>query len=156
MVATGAFHYLSCPGEHSFSIGDARLSLDREPLQHFDILVVDAFTSDAIPVHLLTKEAFALYWRHMKTDGILAVHVSNQYIDLAPIVAAVAHETGKPARVIANADDPVKAINGSIWVLITPRPGFFAEPELQSAKEIEMQGVVAWTDDYSNLWRAMK
>jgi hypothetical protein len=155
-IATDIFHYLSCPGEHSFAIGDARLSLEREPSQRFDILVVDAFTSDAIPVHLLTEEAFALYWRHLKADGVLVVHVSNQYIDLAPIVAVVAHKSGKTAGVIANADDPAKAINGSVWVLVTARAGFFAEPGLKSAKAIQTAGVTAWTDDYSNLWRSMK
>ena len=155
-VATGTFHYLSCPGEHNLAMGDARLSLERDPPQQFDVLAVDAFTSDAIPVHLLTKEAFALYWRHLKPDGVLAVHVSNQYINLAPIVALAARESGKTAAIIATPDDPANAIDGSLWVLVTARPDFFSRPELKSAKAIETAGAIAWTDDYSNLWRALK
>src|SRR5439155_26295966 len=71
-------------------IGDARLSLDREPDRHFDTLILDAFSGDSIPVHLLTAEAFDLYFRHLKSDGVLAVHVSNRYLDLSLIVAGVA------------------------------------------------------------------
>src|SRR6185436_2008401 len=82
-IATGTFHFLnSCPAKWTIAMGDARLSLEREAPQGFDVLVVDAFTSDAIPVHLLTKEALAVYGKHLKPDGVLAVHVSNQYIDL--------------------------------------------------------------------------
>ena len=68
-------------------LGDARLSLAHEPSQQFDMLVIDAFAGDAIPVHLLTREAFDIYWRHLKPDGVLAVHISNQYLNLAPIVS---------------------------------------------------------------------
>ncbi len=73
----GSLTSANCPGKVEVTLGDARLSLEREPPQHFDLLVLDAFNSDAIPVHLLTKEAFAIYERHLKTNGIIAVHVSN-------------------------------------------------------------------------------
>jgi spermidine synthase len=155
-IATREFHYLSCPAQWSVAMGDARLSLEREAPQQFDVLAVDAFTSDAIPVHLLTKEAFALYWRHLKPDGVLAVHVSNQYIELVPIVAAAARESGKGARVVRNDDDPENDIDRSVWVLVTAREDFFSAPALKPAAAVDTANAVAWTDDYSNLWRALK
>ena len=155
-IAAGAFHYLSCPGEHSFAIGDARLTLEREKPQQFDLLVVDAFTSDAIPVHLLTKEAFALYWEHLKPDGVLAVHASNLYVDLVPIVAVAAHESGKAARVLVNLEDAGHDVDGSVWVLVTSRPKFFSRPGLASSMPIDTARATAWTDDFSDLWRALK
>jgi spermidine synthase len=82
-------------------LGDARLSLEREPKQNFDVLVVDAFTSDVIPVHLLTREAFRLYFLHLKKSGVLAVHVSSRYLDLAPVVhLAAAESMGKHATLV--------------------------------------------------------
>ena len=83
-----------CPGKVEVVLGDARLSLEREPPQHFDLLVLDAFSSDAIPVHLLTKEAFELYERHLKTNGVIAVHISNHYLDLEPVVVNLARHFG--------------------------------------------------------------
>src|SRR5207249_4326026 len=91
-LATGVLHYLSCTAQSSVARGDARLTLERETPQNFDVLVVDAFTGDAIPIHLLTKEAFQLYWRHLKPNGVLAVHVTNTYVKLAPIVARAAEQ----------------------------------------------------------------
>src|ERR1051325_9860722 len=92
-LATTQFTYLSnCPARVEVALGDARLSMEREPPQNFDLLALDAFSSDAIPVHLLTKEAFALYARHLKTNGIIAVHISNHYLNLEPVVENVARE----------------------------------------------------------------
>src|SRR5262249_41383404 len=130
-IAHENFWYLnSNPADTSIALGDARLSLEREESEHFDVLAVDAFTSDAIPVHLLTREAFALYWRHLKPDGVLAVHVSNRYVDLAPIVAAAAADQSKAVRVITNAADGTQEIAASAWVLVTSRPGFFEQAAL--------------------------
>ncbi len=96
-IARDRFKYLSdCPAHVDIVLGDARLSLAREPSQQFDILVIDAFSGDAIPVHLLTREAFRIYWRHLKPDGVLAVHISNRYLNLAPVVMLAAKESGKP------------------------------------------------------------
>jgi hypothetical protein len=87
-IARRQFRYLrSCMARNEVILGDARLSLERETSKQFDVLAVDAFSGDAIPVHLLTRQAFALYWRHLKPDGVLAVHVSNKYLSLAPVVA---------------------------------------------------------------------
>jgi len=154
-LATGAFHYLSCPAQSSVAIGDARLSLERENPRNFDVLALDAFTSDAIPVHLLTTEAFRLYWRHLKPDGILAVHVSNRYVDLAPIVARAAQENGKFARLITNVGDDVDVVvDGSYWVLVSANADFFSRLPAQG-KPIAI-GPRAWTDDYSNLWQSLR
>lgn len=138
-------------------MGDARLSLEREALAQYDVLAVDAFTSDAIPVHLLTREAFALYWRHLKPDGVLAVHVSNTFVNLAPIVALAAAESGKTAQAIFTRADIANGVSESVWVLVSTRAGFFDSPALSEAVPVGMVGSErAWTDDYSNIWRALK
>ncbi len=97
-IANTWFTFLKdCPADHQVLLGDARLTLERQPSQQFDVLAVDAFTSDAIPVHLLTREAFQLYFRHLNRTGILAVHVSNRYLDLEPVVARNAVDLGRIA-----------------------------------------------------------
>ena len=154
-LASDTFHYFSCPGTHSVVLGDARLSLEREPEQHFDLLVVDAFTSDAIPIHLLTSQAFALYWRHLKHDGVLAVHVSNQYINLSPIIAAAARESGKIAQAVTGLEYPSNGIDRSVWLLVTTNRDFFLDPALNVAQPVDTDDAVVWTDNYSNLWRAL-
>ena len=94
-MATSWFSYLpKCAGKVEVAPGDARLSLEREPPQHFDLLVLDAFSGDAIPVHLLTKEAFEVYQRHLNTNGVIAVHISNHYLDLEPVVVNLARHFG--------------------------------------------------------------
>ncbi|HEX9205150.1 MAG TPA: fused MFS/spermidine synthase, partial [Candidatus Deferrimicrobiaceae bacterium] len=139
-------------------LGDARLSLEREPPARFDLLVVDAFTSDAIPVHLLTREAFALYFRHLSDNGVLAVHVSNKYLDLKPVVRLSAEALGKEARLVDTQDDPEDVnVFGATWVLATGRQGFFDGGPLSSATAIPARpGQRVWTDGYSNLFRALK
>ena len=140
-------------------LGDARLSLEREAPQSYDLLVVDAFSGDAIPVHLLTQEAFRLYWRHMKPDGVLAVHVSNRYLALGPVVALGAADQGKTARMVEYV-----AGNGngreefdSNWVLVTSRPDFFEQPEMRAAKKIKpIPELRMWTDDFSNLYKILR
>lgn len=90
-LATKEFKYLTnCAGKVEVTLGDARLSLEREPPQNFDLLVLDAFSSDAIPVHLLTREAFAIYERHLNPSGVIAVHVSNTSMNLEPVVVNLA------------------------------------------------------------------
>jgi hypothetical protein len=154
-IAANVFSYLSCADDHSVALGDARLTLEREAPNQFDVLAVDAFSSDAIPVHLLTTEAFDLYWRHIKPGGVLAVHVSNRFIDLAPIVAAAAARSGKTARLIDDESDDDIGGSSSDWVLVSDNLEFFTRPALQRAEVVEQDGRL-WTDDYSNLWQALK
>ena len=95
-IAMTQFTFIpECPAPHRVVLGDARLSLETEPPQNFDLLIMDAFSGDAIPVHLITREAFQIYWRHVKPDGVLAVHVSNRFLDVGPVVAMQAEQDGK-------------------------------------------------------------
>ena len=98
--------------------GDARISLERQPSQNFDVLLVDAFSGDAIPVHLLTRESFELYFRHLKPEGLLAIHVSNKFLDLEPVVKAAARELGVKTTTIVNDADPKNEVYTATWVLV--------------------------------------
>jgi SAM-dependent methyltransferase len=139
-------------------LGDARLSLEREPGQNFDVLALDAFSSDSIPVHLLTSEAFAVYLRHLRPDGILAVHVSNRYIDLVPVLEQAARHHSLEARLVESDDDEDAGTYRADWVLLSPSAKAFAEPPLaDSAHELDPKTEVSlWTDDYSNVFRLLK
>ena len=157
-IAKTRFSYLADSAAHvDISLGDARLSLEREPVQRLDILVVDAFSGDAIPVHLLTEEAFRIYWQHLKPDGVLAVHVSNLYLNLAPVVEAAAQGSGHQARIVTNQDNDNYGVFQSDYVLVTNRPNFFDDPLLKTqVRTISLpSGTRRWTDDYSNLWQAL-
>ena len=98
--------------------GDGRLSLQKESAQDFDVLVVDAFSGDAVPVHLLTREAFELYFRHLKPHGLLAIHISNRSLNLAPLVEAEATLAGAGGVKVTNADDEQNAVYESTWMLL--------------------------------------
>jgi len=138
--------------------GDARLSLERQPVQGFDVLVVDAFAGDSIPVHLLTREAFILYFHHLKPGGVLAVHVSNRYLNLKPVVARVTQSFAKQAIAIDSAKDEKNAILVASWVLVSDRREFFEQPEIKKAgMPIAVPtGLRLWTDDYSSLLGVLK
>jgi hypothetical protein len=119
-IATSWFTFLKdCSGDHQVLLGDARLTLESQPNQQYDVLSIDAFTSDAIPVHLLTREAFALYFRHLKPSGILAVHVSNRYLDLVPVVARNASDLGKKAIDVDWEDEEEDYLSTNDWVLVS-------------------------------------
>jgi SAM-dependent methyltransferase/MFS family permease len=158
-IARSQFHFL--PGSKAkvaVVLGDARLSLEREPPENYDILAVDAFSSDAIPVHLLTREAFALYFRHLQPAGVLAVHVSNKHLNLAPVVSLAARSLGKRAVVIESDDDDENAVFGATWVLVSARESFFRYPFIRKAATPvkPIPGLRPWTDDYSNLFQILK
>ena len=133
--------------------GDARTSLARESPQNFDVLVVDAFSGDAIPVHLLTTEALALYRRHLAPHGILAFHISNLHVDLVPTLALLAESGGMQARRISNGPIGERGEFASVWMLMTSDPDFFARPELAAVghQPVTKPGMKVWTDDYSAL-----
>lgn len=141
------------------SLGDARLALEREPPQDFDVLAVDAFSGDAIPVHLITREALALYLSHVAPAGIVAFHVSNRFLDLVPPVAQMARERGVHARVVHEDADDAGARTQSDWVLVSRAEASLEARALQIAGAEEIaapEGVRAWTDDYSNLVQVLK
>ncbi|HWB83442.1 MAG TPA: fused MFS/spermidine synthase [Bryobacteraceae bacterium] len=157
-IAHTQFTFLpDCKASLDVVLGDARLSLEREPPQHFDVLAVDAFSSDSIPIHLLTREAMSLYFRHLKPDGILAVHISNRYLDLEPVLAGEMKALGVNARVVDTDDDDSQDLFGATWVLLTkPEPGF-DKAEMEGSAAIEpARNVRLWTDDYSNLFQILK
>ncbi len=140
-------------------LGDARLTLERQDNQDFDLLSVDAFTGDAIPVHLLTNEAIALYFRHLKPDGILALHISNRYLDLAPVCARGAESVGKHAVVVDDDGASAPYFSASTWVLVTADTTWFQAPSFQGATMSPARapvGFQAWTDGFSNVFQSMK
>jgi len=140
------------------ALGDARLSLEREPKQNFDVLALDAFSSDAIPVHLLTTEAFGVYLRHLRPGGILAVHISNRYLDLVPVVQQAARRHALELRRVENDDDDDKGVYRSDWMLLSRSPSAFDGALLKDvgARVTDVPGVRLWTDDYSDLSRILK
>ncbi len=157
-LARTEFTFLNdCKAKVDLALGDARLSLEREADEHFDILAVDAFSSDSIPVHLLTEEAMKLYFRHLNPDGILAVHISNRYLDLQPVLEQERAALGKVARVVDTDDDESQDVFGATWVLITsPQPGFDPYEVEHSAEITSKKRIRLWTDDYSNLFQILK
>ncbi len=139
------------------ALGDARLSLEREPPEKFDVLAVDAFSSDAIPMHLITSEAIAVYLRHMKPGGVIAFHVTNRYLALAPVVEALGEAHGLAALHLR--DDTKDGMTSiSDWVLLSDNAKLFARPELADfASEIEKRpDWRLWTDDFNNLIQVLK
>lgn len=138
--------------------GDARLSMERQPPQGFDILVVDAFSGDAIPVHLLTREAFQLYFRELAPQGILAVHISNKFLDLTPVVEAAARDLGMSWKIVVNQTDKEREVLASTWVLLSKNSQTLADAHFPETTFLgkERRILRPWTDDYSNLLRILK
>jgi SAM-dependent methyltransferase len=139
------------------ALGDARLSLEREAPQGFDVLAIDAFSSDAIPVHLITAEALAIYRRHMRPGGIIAFHVTNRYLDLAPVVQQLADAQGLHAVLVADDGDAPLA-SRSDWVLLSDSEDALEVEAIDEASEtIEPRaGWRLWTDDFNNIVQVLK
>jgi SAM-dependent methyltransferase len=158
-IARKYFSYLrDSPARIDVVLGDARLSLEKEAPENFDVLAVDAFSGDAIPVHLLTREAFALYLRHLKPDGILAVHTSNTYLDLPPVVQLLAQDAGCDAQMIINDDDRRKLIDSSDWILVTRNGHFLDSVETTVLTEpiSAPPNLRVWSDDFNNLFQILR
>jgi len=142
-------------------LGDARLSLERELKldrpQNFDVLAIDAFSSDAIPVHLITKEAVEIYLRHMKPDGVIAFHVTNRYLDLVPVVEGIAHDLDLHALWISDEGD-LPLANSSSWVLLAKDPARLNDPKLAEfgTNISARRDWRVWTDDFNNLLQVLK
>lgn len=138
-------------------LGDARLALEREPPQGYDILAVDAFSSDAIPVHLITREAMAVYLRHIQSGGVIAFHVTNRFLKLAPVVKRVADEYGLATLLVS--DDPEESdLASTDWVLVARDAKLLGRKALAEAgSEIDdIPGLRVWTDDFNNLFQILK
>ena len=157
-VARRDFTYLPDSGAKiEIAIGDARLNLEREPAQRFDVLAVDAFSSDSIPVHLITREALGVYLKHMQPDGIVAFHVSNRFLNLVPVVARLAQEQGAHAVLVDEESDEDRTT--STWVLVSRDKKALERPEIVEAGATDPEtrdDWRTWTDDYSNLVQILK
>ncbi|MDY7039858.1 MAG: fused MFS/spermidine synthase, partial [Chloroflexota bacterium] len=156
------FTYLSdCKAQVDIVLGDARLALERElkedAPQQYDVLVVDAFTSDAIPVHLLTKEAFEVYLSHLNSDGILAIHVTNRHMNLVPVAWAIKTHFGLDGVVVESVRDSDVAMTAT-WILLTNDEEFLENPAIVAAKDEPdgVPGMRLWTDDYSNIYQVLR
>ena len=139
-------------------MGDARLTLERQEPQNFDLMAVDAFSSDAIPVHLLTREAVAIYWKHLKPNGVLALHISNRYLNLEPVCLGDAIAYSKLAMTVDDDGEEASYMSASTWVLLTSdadlfKASSFGDADMHAAKPVA--NFRPWTDDYSNLFQIL-
>jgi spermidine synthase len=133
--------------------GDARISMEREPPQNYDVIAIDAFSGDAIPVHLITSEALDLYRRHITPGGIIAFHVSNRFLRLQPVVKQLADHAGMKSILVSSPDDDKTDVFSADWVLVTKNEQFLARPELDRDKAtiVVPARLRRWTDDYNSL-----
>ena len=155
------FSFVSqCKPDLHIVVGDARLKLAEEPDRRFDVLALDAFSSDAIPLHLMTREAFETYRRVLAPGGVLLVHISNRYLDLQPVVAAIAKDLGLASRIMSyypDADGYQEGYSASIWIALTSDEGAmtrFTEATGASAAwepNLPKKDFPAWTDDFASV-----
>ena len=159
-IANRDFTYLrDTPAKVEVAMGDGRLSLESEPAQQFDILVMDAFSGDSVPVHLITREAFRTYFRHLKPDGILAVNITNSYLDLEPVMERAAASLGKVAYAYDYEADAFDDLCFSCsWALIMDRRTWEAQPTLQADARLlrPERKFRTWTDDFSNMFGILR
>jgi hypothetical protein len=151
------FTYLrDAKGAVSVALGDGRLTLEREAPQEFDVLAVDAFSSDSIPMHLLTLEAFRAYLRHLAAGGVIALHVTNRYLDLKPVVRGAAGALALQTEHVPSPDQGM--IWASDWMLVSRGRAFFEDEVVSAASlpRLPRAGEILWTDDWSNLLRVVK
>jgi SAM-dependent methyltransferase len=139
-------------------LGDARLALEREPAQGFDVLAVDAFSGDSVPVHLLTAEAMDVYLRHMKPDGVIAFHVTNRFLALAPVITKVAEARGLHAVLVHDEAEQSDWLHRTDWVLVARDPQVLARELIREAATpiATKPGQRPWTDDFNNLLGVLK
>ncbi|HSD67411.1 MAG TPA: fused MFS/spermidine synthase, partial [Vicinamibacteria bacterium] len=151
------FTYLrDARGDVSVALGDGRLLLEGEAPQAYDVFAVDAFSSDAVPTHLLTVEAFAAYMRHLAPGGVLAVHVTNRYVDLKPVVRGAARALSLRAEHVPSLEKGV--LWSCDWMLVARDGGLLEEETVAAATLPRLAGAdeVLWTDDWSDLLRVVK
>ena len=156
-IAQQEFTYLKdSAAKIEIVLGDARLSLESEPNQQFDVLVVDAFSGDAIPLHLLTSEAIALYLQHLKPGGVIAFHLTNAYLDLAPVVQQLADAYKIHVAHIQESESSGRFVSN--WALLTHDQEFLDSPYIREATSAiqTRAGDRLWTDDFNNLLQVLK
>jgi hypothetical protein len=146
-------------------MGDGRLSMEAEPPQQFDFLIMDAFSSDAVPVHLLTKEAFEIYLRHLKPDGAILVNISNRYLNLRPVVENAAREFNLQSHHIDNENSMTEEeesgwwLYPSSWMILSRNQEFMSRDALRQAAsppDPAQKQMPLWTDDYTSMFKALQ
>jgi hypothetical protein len=157
-IARQDFTFLGAtPARTEMVLGDARLMLEREAPQGYDVLAVDAFSGDSVPVHLITREALAVYMRHVRPDGVVAFHVTNKHLSLAPVVRQIAQDAQLLSVLI---HDPAtdSSLRATDWVLVTRSARVLKHTEiLESARPFPViPGLGVWTDDFNNLFDVLK
>jgi hypothetical protein len=159
-IAQREFTYLrDTPAKVEITLGDGRLNLEAEPSQQFDILVMDAFSGDSVPVHLITREAFQTYFRHLKPDGILAVNITNNYLDLEPVMERAAAAVDKVAYSYYYEGPPEDEVCFTCgWALIMDRRTWDAQPTLHGDSKLlrPVRKFRTWTDDFSNMFGILR
>jgi len=162
-IARREFTFLSdTPAQTRLVMGDGRLSLEREPPRGYDVLGIDAFSGDSIPMHLVTREAMALYVKHIKPDGVIVFQATNRYIDLLPVVKRLAAEFGLEAVNVADTPDadagPAYWYSSTDQVIVTRNQGLLEGPRIaEAAEEIEERpDLPVFTDAHHNLLRILK
>ena len=157
-LAESQFTYLrDTPAKVEVALGDGRLVLEREPGQRFDLLVMDAFSGDSVPVHLITREAFQTYFRHLKRGGLLAVNISNRYLDLEPVMERAGEALGKRVQVFSyTAKKEEFLCNTSAWAIFTD-PAMTLPASLEPGRVLQPRPAFRmWTDDFSNMFSILK
>lgn len=154
------FFFLSdCPAECDVVLGDARLSLEREEPQAYHLIALDAFSGDAIPVHLLTRECFDIYLGHLQERGVIAIHVSNRHLDLIPVVARLCEDCGLDVRIVQDGSSNGSVECTSDWMLVTRDRSLWNHFRLRNRckelSEAQQKGPL-WTDQFSNLLDILK
>lgn len=157
------FTYLhDCKAKYKIVLGDARITLVKEPLHHYGIIVLDAFNSDSIPVHLITKEAVEMYLTKLEEGGILAFHISNRYLELSPVLAGIADSLGLICRLRIDSfltdEERLEGKLASRWVLLARKESDLGSLAIKPEWEriLPEKGARVWTDDYSYLISVFK
>ncbi len=158
-LAQTYFTYLKdSAARYDIVVADARLALEREARQNFDVLILDAFSGDAVPMHLLTEQALQLYLRHLRPDGVLAIHISNNYLDLRPLVSGMATRAGYQYLLVESEASKNQGRYFSIWALLSKNQAFLQSPAFANRAHANVTPVqpIIWTDDFSNMFRLLK
>ena len=166
-IATKPFSYVArSAAKVDIVMGDGRLSMENEPPQDFDVLIMDAFSSDAVPVHLLTREAFEIYRRHLKPDGAILVNISNRYLDLRPVVENAAKEFGFQTHHINSGDGASEEdetggwwLYGSSWMILSKNTDFMNRAALRAVASPPLtkpNTIPLWTDDYASMFTILQ
>ena len=163
-LARTCFTYLAdCRGKAQVILGDGRIMLERQAAEHpgqrYDVLVIDAFSGDAVPIHLLTREALALYRCCLAQDGLLAIHISNRYLEFDPVLRALARDAGWEILCTTSPESPARHTSYSLWCILTRNTEFLRHPDVREAS-VPFRGAhvdpILWTDDFAPLWPLLR